>query len=235
MSRGRYKRSIRDLSRDPPALEDRAEILRLQREGPDMVVAITAAALIEYEMERLIIARLKRRDLETILKCTENNGPLSGLYSKAVLAYAMGVLDDVMLENVNIVRLIRNAFAHAKRPIKFDAPEIIAELRKVSLPAKKKSQLYKDLHFVKTREKSERARFSILHNNILIYLFKKGTTVAKRRAAYLSRKSRSGLLGGLGLGLYGGGFKPGLINDPANFGGLGALSRSLPSQPPDKK
>jgi DNA-binding MltR family transcriptional regulator len=228
MSRGQHKRSVRDLSRDPPAFEDHDEIIKMQNEGPDLVLAITASALIEYEIETLIIARMKRRDPNTILKCFENNGPMSGLYSKSVLAYAMGILDEIMFENVNIVRLIRNAFAHARRPIKFGALEVMAELRKVRLPSKKRSRLYADLHFVKTKTEAPQARFSILCSRINIFLLKKGTAAAKRRADYLSRKSRYVSLATLGR--YSG---LGLINRPTNS--LNALLQLAQSHTPDRK
>lgn len=222
MSRGRPKRTVRDLSRDPPAFEDRAELSKMQDEGPDMVLAIIGAALIEHEIEHLIIARLKRRDAVTILKCVENNGPMAGLYSKTVLAYAMGILDEVTLENANIVRLIRNAFAHAKRPIKFDAPEVVAELGKIRLPAKKRSFEYKALSAAKRAGEDARARFSILQFQIRVNLMKKGTAAAKRRGDYLIRRSmRSEASSGSGASYFGA---------LANIG-LGLINRAPPSKP----
>jgi hypothetical protein len=206
MSRGRRKRSLRDLSRDEPSPEDSDEIRRLQREGPGVVTAILGAAQVEYQLERLIFARLKRRDANTIEALTRDNGPLSGLYAKCVMAHAMGIIDDVILGNINIIRTIRNAFAHAKRPISFETAEVLDELRRIRLPPKSKSELYLDLAFAKKPSPGTgAASFRILVSNIIIQLLNKGTKRFRNRAAYLRRKAKrrgGGIVAGVSLADY---------------------------------
>jgi hypothetical protein len=42
------------------------------------------------------------------------------------MAVALGILGPVSRENLRIIRHVRNAFAHAKRPIKYATPEVAA-------------------------------------------------------------------------------------------------------------
>lgn len=162
MSRGARKRSIHDISRDAPTEEDRQASYELLDNAPDLVVAILYVAIIEYEIEKLIFRRLKRADPETIEKLTRNDGPLTTLSSKASLAYAMGAFDLTILRAITTLRVIRNAFAHARKPIKFDAEEIVAELNRVSLPNNKRTKLYERLNAVRSSKADPRLRFRLL-------------------------------------------------------------------------
>jgi hypothetical protein len=76
---------------------------------------------------------------------TELGAPLSGMNQKIIAGYALGHYDDVLRENLNIVRNIRNVFAHAKKIVIFDHPLIVAELAKVSLPEQKRSDMHRSL------------------------------------------------------------------------------------------
>jgi hypothetical protein len=56
------------------------------------------------------------------------NGPLSSFSSKILLGFALGLYGPVVKKDLNVIRNIRNAFAHAMMPITFDSPEVADEL-----------------------------------------------------------------------------------------------------------
>ncbi|HEY2010597.1 MAG TPA: MltR family transcriptional regulator [Rhizomicrobium sp.] len=190
MSKNKQKRTLHDLGHDTPTFEETQQMAALVHEGPDIVRAIVAAAIIEHELERLIFDRLRRNDEGTIRMLARPEGPLTSLSAKALLAYALGIIDDVYLYNIGIVRHIRNAFAHAKRPITFTTPEIVAAIAKVRLPTNKRAKDYKSLEIVKSPEAAPGECFRILNSNIQIYLLKRRTKLAKRKTAYHRRKQK---------------------------------------------
>jgi hypothetical protein len=68
---------------------------------------------------------------------TNEKGPLSTFNSKIIAAYAFGLIDETTRKNLNIIRTIRNAFAHSKRLIDFDDQAVLEALAKMSVPAGK--------------------------------------------------------------------------------------------------
>jgi DNA-binding MltR family transcriptional regulator len=65
-----------------------------------------------------------------------DNGPLGSFYSRIAMGYALGIHDNNMRNDLNIVRNIRNAFAHSRKSIQFDHPAVAAELGKATRSAK---------------------------------------------------------------------------------------------------
>jgi hypothetical protein len=53
------------------------------------------------------------------------------------MAYALGVYTDKIQHDLNVVRIIRNAFAHSKKLIDFNDPLILSELASAHILAKK--------------------------------------------------------------------------------------------------
>jgi hypothetical protein len=52
------------------------------------------------------------------------NGPSGTFGNRIILAHALGIFGAQTRQNLDIIRTIRNAFAHAERPIRFDTPAI---------------------------------------------------------------------------------------------------------------
>jgi DNA-binding MltR family transcriptional regulator len=127
---------LRDLSRLPPEYDD---IIALNdaflREQQPITTAILGAVMVEHELERLIRSKLKHQDNETWKMLIADNGPLRSFYTKIAMGYALGIYDKNMRGDLNIVRSIRNAFAHSKKLIQFDDLAVIGELRKATRSA----------------------------------------------------------------------------------------------------
>jgi hypothetical protein len=146
------KATIRDLSRARPTPEERAAMLESLADGHPLVAAVLGITVVEMSLEDILWSKMPHwnRELWTLL--SNENGPLSTIYQKIVLGYALGLYDEKFAENLHIVRRIRNAFAHSKKLITFDDPLIVAELRRVQLPDAKRSPLYKRLKWVKNHK-----------------------------------------------------------------------------------
>jgi hypothetical protein len=144
-SRGVKKEKLRDLSTRPLTFEE-VRVLNdeLFKSAAPISVAILGAVLVEHDLERVIRHRLAIRndtDWEGLL---DERGPLSTFHRKIELAHALKLIDKATRKNLDIIRTIRNTFAHSKRAISFNNHLIIAELAKVQ-PPKSGKRAYRKL------------------------------------------------------------------------------------------
>ena len=136
------KRKLRDLSRQELSVDEfeRALAALDAPDVPDMIAAVLAATLVEYQLEQVLKLNFRRKDDSTWGRMTDSAGPLRDFHSKIVLGHALSSFDEDMRTNLNIVRDIRNAFAHSRTLLTFDHRDIGPELRKVR-PVRKGKQI----------------------------------------------------------------------------------------------
>jgi hypothetical protein len=134
MSRGKSKRKIHDLSRTQPTREELHQVLDLITAPADPIAtAVLGSALVEHELEKQIRKRFRRNDDTFWKEMTGDKGPVGTFHAQIVVGYAMRIYDEKMRDALDIVRAIRNQFAHAKRQMNFGEDLIITELSKVQL------------------------------------------------------------------------------------------------------
>ena len=120
--------SLREYSRRVPAEVDAAEIAADIRNAHDRAATIILGAHVEMYLQRLLLAHLPNAKPEIFLP---PSGPLTDFYAKNHLAFAMGIIPEALLKDLEIVRRVRNAFAHAPAPVRFSDPPIRDECRKM--------------------------------------------------------------------------------------------------------
>jgi len=135
------RKKLKDFTRDPewsmalkPLVEQLSAILKSDQSafGVDRAVAITIAAHLERILEERFSLLLKNRDTKTLSRLFSERGPVAGFLNKIELAYAFGIVDGPMRDDLNSIRKIRNIFAHATAAISFDTDELAAECRKLN-------------------------------------------------------------------------------------------------------
>jgi hypothetical protein len=136
-SRDPGKVKVRELSRLQPEFHDVIAVVEYFGTGEHPVAAaIVGSVSVEHHLEKLLRSRFKRTDDQTWKMLMEDEPrPLNSFYSKIVVGYALGIYDLGMRNDLNIVRNIRNAFAHSPKQIKFDHPTIVNELKKATRSA----------------------------------------------------------------------------------------------------
>jgi hypothetical protein len=125
MARVPKSASLKTFSRKPPSLAERTTILHEIHTLDDRSVAILAAVHLESSLEAAILTKmipLPENEVNEIF--SGDAAPLSTFSAKIRMAFAMGILGPQTRKDLNIIKNIRNAFAHAQRPVKFDTPEI---------------------------------------------------------------------------------------------------------------
>ena len=133
--------------------------------------------MIELDLELTLRERFPKISDEEWGGMVGEYGPFNTLDQKIATAFAFRIIDEATKHNLKIVKRIRNAFAHAKKPIDFNHELIAEELRKVREPnfdkkfhkkLRKSTYLPQDsyvllcmaasLHLIQKRVKSLRAR-----------------------------------------------------------------------------
>jgi hypothetical protein len=99
----------------------------------DRTAAIVLASWVERELEQWIIIALPRHDKKTVENLQGRDGALNSFYSKIHLGYALALYDETTRANLDIIRRVRNAFAHTPQPIDFETDEIRKEVENLNV------------------------------------------------------------------------------------------------------
>lgn len=119
--------SLSALTKAPPTSNEhtREYVTELTQEKNDRGACILVVTNVENKLLNAIKHRLKVTD-KYYEKIFGFNGPLGTFDNKIRMGYALEIFGDEMLENLNVIKSIRNAFAHSRLPINFDTPEVVS-------------------------------------------------------------------------------------------------------------
>ena len=93
--------------------------------------AILLVINVELILDKTILQYLQ---YERCAKLFRQDCPLGSLSNKILLAYALNIFGDEMFNNLEIMRHIRNAFAHAHIPIDFTTKEVNDAVSAMTVP-----------------------------------------------------------------------------------------------------
>lgn len=122
---GRRERAAARLGGRSPTL-DQAGLDALKGEcqdESDRGAALLAAAYLEGTLEQALRQCLVRDELGDAL-FDESSGPLGTLAAKLKMARALGVIPELVYRDLELVRSIRNDFAHHPDRLTFDTPSV---------------------------------------------------------------------------------------------------------------
>jgi hypothetical protein len=100
-------------------LQDFAAFVKEFREETDRGAALVGAALIDFRLERLLHNHLLDGEITNRLLSNSADAPLGSFSSRAKMCYALGLLTRVEYEECDIIRRVRNRFAHQLHGLTF--------------------------------------------------------------------------------------------------------------------
>lgn len=187
-NRGRSKPKVSDLSRTPPTREEieaLVEVLDTHSLHP-VSAAILGAVLVEHELDGELQDHLPHKDKTVWAELTKEVGPLRTFSQKIVMGYALRIYNNDFRSNLDIVRTIRNQFAHSKRILSFDNPLIVQELAAIK-PIRGFSKDFKK--YVRTNPHDNQGRYLSLCVLLTCGLMNKGTTRIRAQAKRINKKA----------------------------------------------
>lgn len=130
-----YIRDLRLLTRSNPTVESLEELEQeLYFAGSDRATAVMFGSMVEVNLERLIATKL-RDDLNSKDKklLFEFEGCFGTFSAKTVGAYALGLIGPVIRFDLDLIRLLRNEFAHSRVHFNFNTPQVKAVCDKLKI------------------------------------------------------------------------------------------------------
>src|SRR6185436_10257300 len=84
----------------------------------DRGCSLMAASYLDYQLENVIRAKLVNNET-VVQKLFKFNGSLGSFSSKIEMAYSIGLIGEKAKKDLNLIRKIRNDFAHNYQPLSF--------------------------------------------------------------------------------------------------------------------
>jgi hypothetical protein len=127
------QKSLGKLARSNVEQADLEGVLAEIRQASDRTAAIVLSSWVERSLEQSILAVLFRNDDALKDKLLGPGGPLNGFYGKTQLGLALGIFDEVTRDNLDVIRNIRNAFAHSAVPLTFETKQVLDEVARLNM------------------------------------------------------------------------------------------------------
>lgn len=134
-SRDDAKKELKAFARQTATeAEFRDMFAELMQEDNDRACAVLCANILDDTLRDGIYLGLRHLNSDEYARLFENDGPLSTFSAKINMAYAMRVIERHDRRNLEIIRDVRNNFAHSLKHMTFQTPEVAAYCRFLKPP-----------------------------------------------------------------------------------------------------
>lgn len=106
------------------------------RSESDRGATILASVWIEDLLERKLRASFNKGNSSTRRKLYELNGPFASFSSKILVAHSLGWIDSEICDDINLIRKIRNLFAHEIHGIDLESSKVRELIDKFKIPSR---------------------------------------------------------------------------------------------------
>jgi Domain of unknown function (DUF4145) len=130
-----YIRNFKTYSGDDPAIDDLENLERELYGANDRAAAILLGAFVEAALTKYLHAQLRQNmNSKQRRALYDYDGPLGTFSAKIAVAFAMSAIGPIFRNDLDLIRILRNGFAHSKKSIKFDDAETAAVCAKLKTP-----------------------------------------------------------------------------------------------------
>src|SRR5271165_1082562 len=135
---------LRDLARKIPGNLDIYNILldfsdpSAKPERQDRYIALVSGTLLDHALKTAISKHLISEDKDLLYSIVDDydRSPLGTFSAKIKIAHALGIVDDTTRNNLDVLRSIRNNFAHSVIEFEFASSECANEINKLVVQPK---------------------------------------------------------------------------------------------------
>lgn len=100
----------------------------------DRAVALLQGAALDVALQGAILDKM-RSDLTSDFEADLfDNGPLGTFAAKIKIAFALKAFGNKTHHDLGLIRHLRNAFAHVRKPLTFDTPQVADVCKNLWLP-----------------------------------------------------------------------------------------------------
>ena len=102
----------------------------------DRAASIVAVVDLQDSLKKAILTKMVSLTKTEKDELFSGFGPLASFSSQIKMAYALGVIGKKTRKDLDTIRLIRNVFAHAQKPVSFRTHVITAGCKLLTLPSR---------------------------------------------------------------------------------------------------
>ena len=121
MSDPTYLTELKKYGAGDPTQDDLEALEKELYDGPDRAAAVVLGALAERAVEKLLRNHMRKNGVDELFK---PSGLLGEFGAKIQLGYALNLFGSQTKKDLNIIRHLRNQFAHSRMPIEFTTPVV---------------------------------------------------------------------------------------------------------------
>jgi DNA-binding MltR family transcriptional regulator len=130
-----YLRAFKQYAREEPNITDLPALEREFYGESDRAVAVLQAAMVDQTLEAAIKRKLSPNLSGDFLKdLFEFEGVIGSFSNKITMGFALGVFGKKTFHDLNIIRALRNAFAHLRKPMRFSSPAVAGMCENLTIP-----------------------------------------------------------------------------------------------------
>lgn len=134
-----YIRNLRALTRADPSFEHLAVLEgELYNNPSDRAAAVMFGSFVEIHLQHLIVSKMRKNlNSKDRKQLFEFDGIIGTFAAKIITAYAFNIIGKISKHDLDLIRLLRNEFAHSRMSFGFQTPVIRAvcdELKVIDLP-----------------------------------------------------------------------------------------------------
>jgi hypothetical protein len=161
-------KALRAFARADPVVNGKEALAALENElfnTSDRVTAVMLGAHVETALERLLLSRMRNNLNPTNRdRLLGSNGVIGTFSAKIIIAYAMRFVGPITYSDLELIRELRNQFAHSRRSLNFEIPEIVAVCSELKIPKLQDSNDSFALHLKVAKSASWMLFVSACHN-----------------------------------------------------------------------
>lgn len=119
---------------EQPKLQDEWEpFLNEVAHESDRASAVLSAAYLDEMLGKLIESFMvdDNKAVDALLSSSKPYAPLGSFSAKIIMAYCLGLIDKIQYDDLNVIKRIRNLFAHGLHGLSFQSKQISDETKKL--------------------------------------------------------------------------------------------------------
>jgi hypothetical protein len=126
-----YLRAFKTFAKSSPSVADRKAMEKEFYGENDRACGVLNASWVEQMLETAIKRRLRP---DCPAKLFDYDGPVGTFSARIMMGYALNLFGPNTRHDLDLIRTIRNEFAHCQLPLSFDIPEIKAVCDHLLIP-----------------------------------------------------------------------------------------------------
>jgi hypothetical protein len=180
--------SLKEYTKQPMSAEEFKDFLAELSGSGHRAAALVAGAMLETDLTKVLKAQFAHLTESEINDLFGSSGPLYSFSNKIKFAYALRLISSQFRDDLDVLREIRNAFAHSQRPLNFEIQEIGAMCRRLKSMDIEKGYDLNDLDKVNV---DNRTRYLACALHIAVAILKEHDEREKTAALVNALRARS--------------------------------------------